>query len=224
MMIARSSSLCFAAFFLLAFAAQAQDTGVELHGCVKAEGKVQAELRLFAGSNPDPKVFNWAKTDDKGCFVIKGVEPGARRLNVSADGYDFAVKDLQVSTEKVQLLPEIQLEKAVGVLVGRVLDPRGEAVAFAEVMVPFSSRGSLTPPPLRRTSTQVDGTFKLENLPAGSYTFEARHPKYQFLNETIEIKRATVSHDFKLSGEPFQQLTLVALSPKASPCATTQSL
>jgi len=114
-----------------------------------------------------------------GRFVFGGLRPGPYRFDVEAAGYAFTSSaDVILGEEQATAEVLIQLQTG-GTLAGQVAPPEpGVAVELrASDYDPAAPMESMLPtPPLHglATDTDAEGAFRLEHVPAGTYTLKAR--------------------------------------------------
>src|SRR5688572_11468823 len=108
--------------------------------------------------------------DSGGRFEL---QPTSARARIVAYGKGFAPSEiLECQVRGEQPLEGIVLRLREGCRVeGRVLDERGDPVSEAFVHTDQSPYG------LPSTQTAIDGTFMLEDLPAGVVQLRAYHPE-----------------------------------------------
>jgi protocatechuate 3,4-dioxygenase beta subunit len=131
-----------------------------------------------------------AVTDAEGRFELRGPEPGELRLAVRAAGFaPWDQADVVLPSGDAHELDPIRLELSV-VLTGRVVDPDGRAVAGAELQrfAPMEGGivfgGGLGASGVRVATTDVDGSFTVDQLAAGSYTLRVSHEAHPDRYET----------------------------------------
>ena len=104
-----------------------------------------------------------AVTDTRGLAGLTGLSPGAWTLRVRADGYIAAEKRVEVAAARVPREVRIELSRGA-TLAGVVRDRYGRRVSGATV-----SAGGVT------TRTDVDGNFRLGDVPIGTVEVVAEH-------------------------------------------------
>jgi protocatechuate 3,4-dioxygenase beta subunit len=125
---------------------------------------------------------------DDGSFELTDVPPGKWTVRATAAGYRSAeVSGVEVGEGETKDGVNLSLKKG-GSLAGRVVDPRGTAVANASVSWhPSESQGGGMGAMVARmmgggtggsTSTDADGHFQFDGLPGGRATVTASHPDY----------------------------------------------
>jgi hypothetical protein len=145
-------------------------------------------FRVVMGARREPeKIFS----DPSGSFRVDGIDPGTWTIEAVTGGKVPARKTgIRIESEQVVDLGTLVLEDGK-TLRGRVLDARDEApVAGAAVRasVPqglsFDFRRVVEGP---GTMTDMDGTFAIEGLDAGSRNLTAEHPDYATAETRVEV-------------------------------------
>jgi uncharacterized GH25 family protein len=135
-------------------------------------------------------------TDDEGGFAFEGVSPGPLRLTAQAARFQKAELDnleLKGGGELSRL--EVVL-KAGAALEGRVLSPDGP-MPDAEVTVVEPSAEGFGFSSLRAT-TDGDGLYRIEGVPPGKRTLEARVEGYRRAVRDVEVAARTPPVDLQL--------------------------
>lgn len=143
-----------------------------------------------------------ARTDETGFYTIEGMRPGSYELKCGAEGYlhgeaEVAVESGQVATVDFALEP-----LAFGAVGGTVVDAAtGDPIAGAHVKLhrnlKANTSGGLS---WFFAVTAEDGTYLMEQVPAGEYIAEALAWGY-FRSEPMEVsvtEGATATADFSL--------------------------
>ncbi len=129
----------------------------------------------------------------EGRFRLSGLETGTYTLTSIAEGYaQSSAKGIKVDLEKVTTDVVIKQQPAGGIR-GRVVDAMGNPIEWAEIV----QRTHLADeyPSLARTLATSDpkGEFQIGGLPAGTFTFEARHGHYSPAEREVEVKRGEIT-------------------------------
>ncbi len=91
--------------------------------------------------------------------------------------------------------------QSTGSLVGQVVDTEGEPLPGANVVVTGKQIGG---------TTDKNGRYRLENLPAGEHTIAASFIGYSKVDTTVTVKAGkTVSQNFRLRGKTMQTQEVV---------------
>jgi protocatechuate 3,4-dioxygenase beta subunit len=154
-----------------------------------------------------------ARTDERGRFELRGREPGTLRLAVRAAGFAPWDRDeIPLPAGGDHELAPIELEPSA-VLAGRVVDPDGRAIAWAELFLlpdlgaTVTLRGAVAGSPVGHSAD--DGSFTLDQLPAGVARLAARHPEHPDRFETtpnvepgqrVDGFEIVMQHGFSISG------------------------
>jgi hypothetical protein len=116
-------------------------------------------------------------TDEAGRFVVDGVTPGRHRVALQKQGYAFDPVDAEIIEVRAgQTMAGEMVLRRGGVLTGRILDERGEALSDVRVMAlrRIAGRGdrmgALGGPGM---VTNDLGEFRIAGLAAGEYTLMA---------------------------------------------------
>jgi murein DD-endopeptidase MepM/ murein hydrolase activator NlpD len=104
-----------------------------------------------------------AVTDGRGLASFTGLSPGAWTLRVRADGYIAAEKRVEVAAARVPREVRVELSRGA-TLAGVVRDRYGRRVSGATV-----SAGGVS------TRTDIDGNFRLVDVPVGAVEVVAEH-------------------------------------------------
>ena len=151
---------------------------------VPIAGATVAARRADTSGQPSPAVPRdsaSAKTDDQGAFALEGLDPGVYVINATAGGYfpadatptrrDGFGRILTLASMQQLANVDFRLGKA-GVLVGTVLDDKGEPVPRVRVsiMQPMMAAGARRLMPLGTGSPTDDrGRFQFADLAPGDY-------------------------------------------------------
>ncbi len=132
-------------------------------------------------------------TDDEGAFSFADVAPGAFQIAAAAPGHQRALlKGLEAKPG--QDLSGIAILLSPGATVeGTVRSTDGKPVEDAEVSVADGSSGDSS-----QTSTDADGYYRIEELPPGPHTLEARANGYRRAVRDVEATVETRGVDFQL--------------------------
>lgn len=106
-------------------------------------------------------------SDDRGRFVIRGLDPGEVAIEGRAPGHAPAV--VNATFEGSELAIDLVLPRTGGVR-GLVQDARGPAANVQVLVVQRASSGGFRP---FQTGTDAQGGYRLEELPPGSYFVKA---------------------------------------------------
>lgn len=125
-----------------------------------------------------------AQTDASGNFLIEPVPPGTYTLNAWANGYaDLTLPTILVSEN--QPTKGIQITLTTGGTITGTYTTKGEPVAGVSIYAWSADRN-------QGTTTAEDGTYNLDNLPAGTYQVEARATQLNDLSGVAFNSRAKV--------------------------------
>ncbi|MEM9487564.1 MAG: carboxypeptidase regulatory-like domain-containing protein [Myxococcota bacterium] len=143
-----------------------------------------------------------AVTDSEGNAVITGVVPGFYRLVAYAPGYAKQFSRIRV-TAAVKATARLSLRPGAAVS-GKVVDPQGQPVAGAKVLYGGASEWAQRADPRRDAmTTDNDGRFRFDALPAGSFRFTARHEDYApGSSELTTLDGSTETNELVITMEP----------------------
>jgi hypothetical protein len=128
---------------------------------------------------------------EDGAFVIENVPPGNTTIRVTARGYVPGTRaDIQVEDGRTVNGIDVQLERGAK-LTGRVT-AEGKPLAGVGVRVVSLSSPMAGGP--NAGSTDADGQYTIEGIPAGEPAFEFRKQGYVSKRQNVEITAAKEAH------------------------------
>jgi uncharacterized GH25 family protein len=141
--------------------------------------------------------FHRGITDDEGSFSFDGVSPGPFNLSARAPRRQEAeLANLELKAG--QDLTGLDLVLPPGAEVsGKVLSPEGRPVADAEVAVVQASENGFPAFSSLRATTDGDGGYRINGIPPGRHTLEARAEGYRRAVRDVEVT-AAAAVDFAL--------------------------
>ena len=198
---------------------------IQLTGRVlSAEGKPLLGARVMLHSTPSsgrafpPQGF----TNPKGQFEFENLDPkflleNTVTLSVQAPGYTLWEGHRLDPSEPL----EIVLEPGAST-VGQVKDPDGKPVANALVnlVVPSPKSPLLATTP--STATDADGRFELTDLPTGSVTLEATHPRFRRIVFETTLTAGKQEHDLQFEEPLGHSVSGRIVDEKGSPLDTVE--
>ncbi len=146
--------------------------------------------------------FQRGVTDDEGGFAFDGVSPGAIVLRGSAPRHQ------QATLEGLEIKPGTDLTgvslllPAGATVEGRVLGADGRPVAEAAVAVVEASQTDFPSFGHLRAATDGDGEYRIEGVPPGAHTLEARAEGYRRAVRDVQVTPETRGADFQLDRGP----------------------
>jgi protocatechuate 3,4-dioxygenase beta subunit len=159
----------------------------------ESQGGFGGGIRIVMGESE--KSFQSAD----GSFELSDIPPGKWNVRATAPGYRGAdVSGVELAEGETKEGVVIALKKG-GVISGSVLDPRrGTGVPNASVSWSEGSGASSMPPGMAvlarldggaatAATTDADGRFRFEGLPAGKITVSAEHPDFLEVSKQIEL-------------------------------------
>ena len=149
-------------------------------------------MQIMIGRGGGDQVFQ----SDDGSFELTEIPPGKWTVRGSAAGYRSAeASGIEIGEGETKEGVLLQLKRGGG-LAGRVLDPRGSAVANASVTWhPSESEGGAMGAAMGRmmgggaggsTTSDADGRFQFDGLPASHVTVTASHSDYLETSRDID--------------------------------------
>jgi len=121
-----------------------------------------------------------AQTDGDGRYFMEGVPTGTQTVTASQDGYQGAVRDLEVRPGANRL--DLRLAEGYGVS-GRVTDGQGRALAAAAVTILTSGPGSG-----KEELSGSDGAFRFQGLGSGRYSLSANKEGYSAARQEVQLE------------------------------------
>jgi uncharacterized GH25 family protein len=160
---------------------------------------------------PQMREFN----SEDGSFTLENVPAGATSLVATAPGY--ASTRLNVTIEEGKTVSDVELALDAGVrLTGRVTGPNGTPLSDVSVRVmpsptgAFSTRGAES-----GATTDANGEYSLEALPAGEETISFTHGSYVASRKQVTLKGRETKLDVQLSAG--QRITGVVVTEAGAP-------
>lgn len=141
-----------------------------------------------------------SRSDANGAYSLPGLAPGATAVGVSATGYNSIATQVMI-TSAVNTLEDFSLTPATGSVGGKVVDTVDRS-PIADARVTIASKRSIT---------GDDGSYSLQELPAGVLHVTASVAGYQTLQTTVTlIDHETLSLNlpltkFRHKGDPLPQ-------------------
>lgn len=102
--------------------------------------------------------------------------------------------------------------QSVGTVAGTVVDDQGEPLIQANLYIPELERG---------TVTDLQGEYRIENVPAGTYTLRASFVGYEPQTTAIVVRPgATTTQDFALAAQALEGLVVEGYRVRRAPVET----
>jgi hypothetical protein len=160
---------------------------VDKHGAPLSRVLVNAEEQMTAGSSADPafQTATQAQSGDDGSFSLDHVPQG----KVLVRGYDgdYAVATVTVQVGDCGKLAPVKLTLSKGgTIAGTVRTADGRPLRDALVTVTDRATGYVN------TTTDAEGKFRLESIPAGNTRLEMEH-KGQHVIRNVAVKDGETS-------------------------------
>jgi protocatechuate 3,4-dioxygenase beta subunit len=192
------------------------EPAVEITGRVTRGGTGLENVRIFALS---PSGEASAVTGPDGSFTLTGLAAGQTRLMIRKED-DFVQDSRNVTAPARDVAIEIPLG---GRVTGRVVE-KGSNKAIttfqAGITVSRSGGGMMTMgPPQLRDFTSEDGSFVLENVPAGAMVLVANSPGYAAGRMNVTIEEGKTLSDVELQLDTGVKLTGRVTGGNGSPVA-----
>jgi hypothetical protein len=129
-----------------------------------------------------------ARTDGDGQYRIDGIAPGPRVLEARAEGYQRAVRDVEVSPETRAV--DFRLERGLEVS-GRVVDAAGTPIPSVQLSLIAGDDFFQAP----RAVSGAEGAFRFSGLKDGTYRLMARKDGYASdrRGDTVTLAGSSVS-------------------------------
>jgi RNA polymerase sigma-70 factor (ECF subfamily) len=161
--------------------------GIRVLGRVVDErgaGIANADIWLSDYANSSSGTFV-ARSDSSGAFAIEHVGE-SRSVAAFADGFAPSTQRDVVAGPRKTFEVTLELDRRGGALAGRVLDPQGQPIAGAQVLIDSEGTSSLSDAegrtvssaPPQRVQTDRDGRFALANLAARRVPVAVRHSEF----------------------------------------------
>jgi 5-hydroxyisourate hydrolase-like protein (transthyretin family) len=160
----------------------------------------EQESRSFGGRSAlmSSDRFHRGTSDDEGGFSFDGVSPGTFGLSAQAPHRQQAeLKNMELKGGQDLTGVELVLPPASEVT-GRVLSPEGRPVAEAQVVLVEASEERYPAFSSLRAATDADGQYRIDGLPPGKRTLEARAEGYRRTVRDVELTAAATVVDFTL--------------------------
>jgi protocatechuate 3,4-dioxygenase beta subunit len=174
----------------------------------ESEGGFAGGFRMVMAGRENEKTFQ----SPDGSFELGDVAPGKWSVRASSPGYrPSEVSGIEVGEGETKEGVVVSLKKG-GVVTGRVLDPRrGTGVPNASVDWSEGSDPGMAPGrsllarlgggAATAVTTDADGRFRFDGLPAGKITFSASHPDFLDVSKQVELEtEASVDLTLSLGG------------------------
>ena len=175
----------------------------------ESQGGFAGGMRIMISQGESEKPFQSAD----GSFELADVPPGKWNVRATSPGYRPAeVSGIEIGEGETKEGVVVGLKKG-GVISGRVLDPRrGTGVANASVSWSEGSDASSMGPGMAvlarldgggatAATTDADGRFRFDGLPAGKITLSAEHPDFLEVSKQVDLgDEATVDLTLALGG------------------------
>jgi protocatechuate 3,4-dioxygenase beta subunit len=160
----------------------------------------EEESRTFGGRSAlmSSDRFHRGTSDDEGGFSFDGVSPGPFSLSAQAPRRQRAeLKNLEVKAGQDLTGLELVLPPGAEVT-GRVLSPEGRPVAEAQVVLVEASEERYPSFSSLQATTDADGQYRIDGLPPGKRTLEARAEGYRRAVRDVELTATAAVVDFAL--------------------------
>jgi large repetitive protein len=174
-----------------------------------SRGRLAGGVRVVMGLGESEKAFQ----SPDGSFELADVPPGKWSVRAASPGYrPSEVSGIELGEGETKDGVVVALKKG-GVISGRVLDPRrGTGVPNASVSWSEGSDASGMGPGMAvlarldggsatAATTDADGRFRFDGLPAGKITVSAEHPDFLEVSKQVELDdEATADLTLALGG------------------------
>lgn len=154
--------------------------GLTLTGRLRKNGRALAGATVTLRSEAAPA---WTETGPEGLFELRGLVPGAYRLEVS----DYRAGILLARQIQIDRDQNLALDLDTATLEGIVLDER-ERQALGQVELTLTSlEGGDGAGIDRRTVSSADGTFAFTDMAAGAWRLKANRPGYTQREQVLSL-------------------------------------
>ena len=178
------------------------EPAVEISGRVVREGSGVENVRLHIFA-PGAEPVN-ATTAEDGSFTLSGLAPGPVQLMLVSQ---FTREQRSVTAPTRDLVIELP---PGGRVTGRVVDQSsGKPLTDFQAGISLSRSGGgrvMLMPPQLEPFTSDDGTFTLENVPAGAMTLVAEAPGYASGRANVTIEEGKTVEDVEVALQPAVRL------------------
>jgi hypothetical protein len=136
--------------------------------------------------------FNWTETDDNGFYRFEELVAGSYVVNVWADGYHPATGEAEVLDGQTTVL-DFSIEPILfGSVVGTVTDavtgagiPDAMVILFRAAQGPSAVRGGDRPWGWLYARTDADGSYVIDEVPAGDYALWVTARGYEWMEPML---------------------------------------
>jgi protocatechuate 3,4-dioxygenase beta subunit len=189
------------------------EPAVEISGRVTRGGVGIADVSVGSFGPGDS---NSAVTGPDGSFTLGGLSPGSTRLMIRKEG-DFIQDQRTVTAPARDVVFEFP---AGGRVSGRVVE-KGSSKPITTFQAGIStSRGGgsfmMMAPPQLKSFTTDDGSFVLENVPAGAMNIVAQAPGYAGGRANVDVEEGKTVSDVVLEMEPGVRLVGKVTGPNGA--------
>jgi hypothetical protein len=183
--------------------------GVTLSGRATLAGRAFGDAAVSA-SGIDVASSGIGHTDRDGTFRVEGLEPGTYRVDLRqwSTGVSHQ-REIEVTGDR-----EVEIELPVARIAGAVRDSsdRSELAGVRLALEPIEGRAPI-PGFGPGAISDVEGTFRIENVPDGTWRLTARRDGYASITRDIVVQEGRDVADLELRLDPTEGLALAVRTP-----------
>lgn len=152
----------------------------------------------------------WGETDHEGAFRLEGLEPGTYEVDVRQWDTGISYRETVELDDDL----EVEFEIPTATVTGRVVDAADRS-PLSGVRVELASSSGRVDPLLggRSGVSDLDGVFRVTNVPDGDWVLSAERKGFAAHTEPVTIREGRDLDGLKLALDPTEGLTLRLRGP-----------